>query len=122
MCTGGRIKQHLKHNVWRRECHILIVGFQAGGTLGRSLVDGAKNIRLWGETIKVAATIHTIGGLSAHADQRDLLKWIENFKSRPEIVLIHGEQESLTSLANTIQKNGCSDKPLIPVYGETLEL
>lgn len=100
----------------------MIVGFQAGGTPGRALVDGAKYIRLWGETIKVAATIHTIGGLSAHADQHDLVSWIKNFTTKPEIVLVHGEHESLTGLANITQKNGYSEKPLIPSYGEKLEL
>ena len=79
MCSGGRIKQHLKHNIWRRECHVIISGFQARGTLGRSLVDGAKYIRLWGETVRVAATVHTIGGLSAHADQLGLKNWYANF-------------------------------------------
>ena len=75
MCSGGRIKQHLKHNIWRRECNVIISGFQARGTLGRRLVDGARYIRLWGETVRVAATIHTVGGLSAHADQLGLKNW-----------------------------------------------
>ena len=69
MCTGGRIRHHLKHNIWRSDCHVIIVGFQARGTTGRALVDGADSIKLWGETIRVAAKIHTVGGLSAHADQ-----------------------------------------------------
>jgi len=103
MCTGGRIKHHLKHNVWRNDCHIIIVGFQARGTLGRLLVDGAKHIRLWGETLRVQATIHTIGGLSAHADQSDLMDWYGHFKNRPPLVLVHGEVDSMQVLAERIQ-------------------
>jgi len=103
MCTGGRIKHHLKHNVWRNDCHIIIVGFQARGTLGRLLVDGAKHIRLWGETLHVQATIHTIGGLSAHADQLGLMDWYGHFKNRPPLFLVHGETDSMQVLAERIQ-------------------
>ncbi len=91
MCTGGRIKHHLKHNLWRRDCHLIISGFQAQGTVGRSIVDGARFIRLWGETIKVVATVHTIGGLSAHADQQGLLAWYRQINGTPPVVLVHGE-------------------------------
>ncbi|HSG66524.1 MAG TPA: MBL fold metallo-hydrolase, partial [Gammaproteobacteria bacterium] len=73
MCTGGRVLHHLKHNLWRSQCHVVIVGYQPTGTLGRQLVDGADYVRLWQQTIKVNAKIHTIGGLSAHADQAGLL-------------------------------------------------
>lgn len=103
MCSGGRIKQHFKHNIWRKGCHVVITGFQARGTLGRSLVDGAKNIRLWGETIRVAAKIHTIGGLSAHADQNGLKNWYANFEARPPVVLVHGESLALESLQIVLQ-------------------
>ncbi|MDH3231332.1 MAG: MBL fold metallo-hydrolase [Alphaproteobacteria bacterium] len=98
MCTGGRIRHHLKHNVWRGNCHVVIVGYQARGTLGRALVDGAKHIRLWGETIRVAAKIHTVGGLSAHADQAGLLDWYGRFEGRPPVVLVHGEPEASSAL------------------------
>ena len=94
MCNGGRIRHHLKHNIWRRDCHVIIAGFQARGTLGRSLVDGAQSIRLWGEQIKVAAKIHTIGGLSAHADQAGLLRWYGGYENRPPVLLVHGEPEA----------------------------
>lgn len=102
MCTGGRIRHHLKHNLWRENCHLMIVGFQARGTLGRQLVDGADEVRLWGEKIKVAATVHTINGLSAHADQVGLVEWYRNFKGSPPVVLVHGEGEALTVLASEI--------------------
>ncbi len=104
MCTGGRIKHHLKHNVWRKHCHIVIVGFQAQGTLGRQLIDGAKHIRLWGETLRVKAKIHTVGGLSAHADQAGLVDWYGHFKNRPPLTLVHGEPRSIQVLAERIWK------------------
>jgi len=103
MCTGGRIKHHLKHNAWRSDCHIIIVGYQAQGTLGRLLVDGAKNIRLWGETIRVQASVHTVGGLSAHADQSGLMGWYGHFNNRPPLVLVHGETDSMQVLAERIE-------------------
>lgn len=99
MCSGGRIKHHLKHNVWRKETHLLIVGFQAKGTLGRALVDGASRIRLWGEAVNVKAQVHTVGGLSAHADQQELVEWYGHFENRPELVLVHGEAEAMELLA-----------------------
>jgi len=103
MCTGGRIKHHLKHNVWRSDCHILIAGFQARGTLGRALVDGARHIRLWGEKIRVAAAVHTIGGLSAHADQAALVKWYSRFTKRPPVVLVHGEKLAAQALSDRLR-------------------
>ncbi|WP_305907465.1 MBL fold metallo-hydrolase [Methylomarinum sp. Ch1-1] len=109
MCTGGRIKHHFKHNLWREDAHVLIVGFQARGTLGRALVDGAKHIRLWGETIRVKAQIHTIGGLSAHADQQGLLNWYGHFENRPPVVLVHGEPESMDGLAQRLKSEYRAD-------------
>ena len=104
MCNGGRIKHHLKHNVWRNDCHVVIVGYQARGTTGRALVDGAKHIRLWGETIRVAARIHTIGGLSAHADQAGLLNWYKQFRGNPPVVLVHGEEAAKETFAQVLCK------------------
>jgi len=103
MCTGGRIKHHFKHNIWREQCHVMIVGFQAKGTLGRALVDGAQHINLWGETVMVKAKVHTIGGLSAHADQQDLVDWYANFEGRPRVVLVHGEPEAMDTLAGRLE-------------------
>jgi metallo-beta-lactamase family protein len=107
MCEGGRIKHHLKHNVWRKESHVIIVGFQARGTLGRRLVDGARFIRLWGETLRVAASIHTVGGLSAHADQRGLVEWVSRISGAPPVVLVHGEDEARETLAARLR----ADRP-----------
>ncbi len=104
MCTGGRIRHHLKHNIWRSDCNLIIVGYQANGTLGRALVDGAKRIRLWGETIRVAAKVHTVGGLSAHADQQGLIDWYQGFSNRPPVVLVHGEPEPQTILAGRLER------------------
>jgi len=121
MCTGGRIKHHLKHNAWRKKCHIVIVGYQARNTLGRSLVDGAKRIKLWGETIQVKAKIHTIGGLSAHADQSGLVDWYRHFKNRPPLVLVHGETNSMQLLAKRIQSE-LSVRAHVAQAGEQIDL
>ena len=121
MCSGGRIKHHFKHNIWRQECHVVISGFQAQGTLGRALVDGAKYIRLWGETVRVAAGIHTVGGLSAHADQPGLKSWYANFEERPPVLLVHGETAALGSLSNTL-KNELNAPVTIAKYGQKLDL
>ena len=104
MCTGGRIRHHLKHNVWRPQCHVVMIGYQARGTLGRKLVDKAPRIRLWGETIQVNATVHTVGGLSAHADQDGLLDWYGNFAARPPVYLVHGEEKPRLALGDELQK------------------
>ena len=102
MCNGGRIVHHLKHNLWRRECHVIIVGYQAQGSLGRQLVDGRRRVRIRGETIKVTAKIHTVGGLSAHGDQNDLARWYRGFKNHPPLYLVHGETASAQALAEKL--------------------
>ncbi|HXH03438.1 MAG TPA: MBL fold metallo-hydrolase [Candidatus Competibacteraceae bacterium] len=121
MCDGGRIKQHLKHNVWRRDCHVVIVGFQAQGTLGRQLVDGARYIRLWGETIKVNAQVHTIGGLSAHADQAELLAWYDHFRERPPLALVHGELAAMEALAQKLRSTFAT-RVTLPSPGQRIDL
>jgi metallo-beta-lactamase family protein len=103
MCTGGRILHHLKNNVWRPECHLVIVGYQAAGTLGRRLVDGAEEIRMWGDTYRVRVQRHTIGGLSAHADQADLLDWYASFRNRPPVYLVHGEERGQRPLLEKLR-------------------
>lgn len=105
MCDAGRIKHHLKYNLDRSECSILITGFQAQGTLGRRLVDGARKVRIFGEDIRVKATIYTIGGLSAHADQAALINWLQHFQKMPEkIFVVHGEFNSSSALVSAIQQ------------------
>ncbi len=103
MCNGGRILHHLKHNLWRPECHVVLVGYQAEGTLGRRLVDGAPHVRLWQEAIRVQARIHTVGGLSAHAGQSGLLEWYGHFNGRPPVHLVHGEEHARAALADELR-------------------
>jgi len=121
MCTGGRIKHHLKQNVWRPHCHVLIVGFQARGTPGRALVDGARFIRLWGEAIRVQAKVHTIGGLSAHADADGLAAWYGRFREAPRVVLVHGEPAAMDPLAERLQGT-FGARPITPEAGARLDL
>ena len=102
---GGRIHHHLKNNIWRPECHLVIVGYQAYGTLGRRIVDGADEIRLWGETYPVRASVHTVGGLSAHGDQKDLMEWYGAFGNRPPLYLVHGEPDAQKVLAEKLQSS-----------------
>jgi metallo-beta-lactamase family protein len=103
MCNGGRIKHHLRHNLGRRESTILIVGFQAAGTLGRRIVDGARSVRIFGIPIAVRADVYTIGGLSAHADQAALLAWLSHFKRPPQrTFVVHGEQVTAEIFAAAI--------------------
>lgn len=117
MCSGGRILHHLKHNLWRSECHVVMVGFQAHGTLGRKLVDKAPRVRLWQEAIKVNAKIHTVGGLSAHADQSGLVEWYGHFNGRPPLYLVHGEEQARSALAQRL-KEQYGVKARLPSYGE----
>ena len=98
MCNAGRIKHHLKHNLWRSGAQIVITGFQAEGTLGRSIIEGAKKVKIFQEEVVVRAKVHTINGFSAHADQKELMSWIGNFKNpHLTVFVIHGEES--TSLA-----------------------
>ncbi len=103
MCNGGRIRHHLKHNLWRPECHIIIAGYQAPGTPGRRIVNREPFIKLWGEKVKIAAQVHTVGGLSAHADQQGMMDWYAGFESRPPVLLVHGERKAQKALAKRIK-------------------
>ncbi|WP_394233940.1 MBL fold metallo-hydrolase RNA specificity domain-containing protein [Pseudomonas anguilliseptica] len=98
MCTGGRIVHHFKHNLWRDDCHLIFPGFQAKGTLGRALVDGAANVKILHQRIAVKAKVHTLGGFSAHAGQSQLLDWVSHFEHQPELYLVHGELEKMQAL------------------------
>jgi metallo-beta-lactamase family protein len=104
MCEAGRIRHHLRHNLGREECGILFTGFQAGGTLGRRLVDGARSVRLFGETVPVRARIHTLGGLSAHADRKALLAWLAGFRRPPSSTfVVHGEEAACLAFTAAIE-------------------
>jgi len=104
MCEAGRIKFHLRTNLPRRESTVLITGFQAAGTFGRRLVDGAKRVRLLGEDIPVRADLYTLGGLSAHADRTALLNWLGHFRSKPrQVFVVHGEETVATGFAADLQ-------------------
>ena len=122
MCEVGRIKHHLKHNLWNSNSTILFVGYQAPGTLGRKIVDGAKSVKLFGEEIAVNARIEYIEGYSGHADQEWLLNFIYSFIRKPKtIFLVHGEPEGQVTLKQKIQ--GTTEIPvIIPEYGEQYEL
>ena len=105
MCDSGRIKHHLKHHLWRQESHIVIIGYQAEGTVGRRIVDGAKTVRLFGEEIAVKANIHTLGGFSAHADQKGLLDWLSHIHNpQLEVFINHGEEKTSMGLAQLIHE------------------
>lgn len=119
MCTGGRIRHHFKHNLWRKKSHVIIVGFQAKGTPGRALVDGTKVYKMGGEKITVNATIHTLGGFSAHASQSQLLDWVHNFSNpHPKLYLIHGESEAKLALQDRLNREGWASE--IPVPGQNI--
>ena len=121
MCSGGRIHHHLKNNIWRPECHLVIVGYQAHGTLGRRLVDGVDEMKLWGNKYKVRAQVHTIGGLSAHADQAEFLDWYAAFENRPQVYLVHGEDRAQLSLEKKLRAR--FDAPVsIAVHEQTIEI
>jgi len=103
MCTGGRVRHHLKHNLWRRECSIVFVGFAARGTLAREIIDGAQQVHLFGEDIPVRAQIYTINGFSAHADQAELVAWHRQIGGPSRTFLVHGEAEPMQSLAARLE-------------------
>ena len=107
MCTGGRVRHHIKHNIWRPECSIVFVGFAAEGTLARQIVDGAKRIRISGEEIEVKAEIYTINGFSAHADQRELLYWVSRTGKPKTVFLVHGDYDrGMSDMKAELEKKG----------------
>jgi metallo-beta-lactamase family protein len=103
MCTGGRVRHHLKHNLWREDSSIVFVGYAANGTLARRIIDGASHVHLYGEEIPVAASIHTINGFSAHADQAELLAWHRRIGTPERTFLVHGEQETMRRFATLLE-------------------
>ncbi len=99
MCTGGRIRHHLRHNLWRAEASVIFVGYAAAGTLARRIIDGAKEVQLFGEDVPVRARVHTINGFSAHADQGELLAWHDHIAGKRATFLVHGEPAVMKSFA-----------------------
>jgi len=121
MCDGGRVKHHLRYNISRPECSIVFVGFQAAGTLGRRIVDGAKTVRIFGEPYAVRAKVFTIGGLSAHADRPALLGWLGHFKRAPrQTWIVHGEPPAAHALRDEIRRKGWRAE--VPSPGQTIEI
>jgi metallo-beta-lactamase family protein len=106
MCTGGRVRHHLRHNLWRKESSIIFVGFAAKGTPARRIIDGARQVRIFGESIPVRAAIHTINGFSAHADQAELLDWHRQIGGPERTFLVHGEEETMRLFAGLLQDTG----------------
>jgi len=104
MCEAGRIKHHLKHNLWKKENTILFVGYQAGNTLGRSLIDGARKVKLFGETVSVAAEIKQLPGISGHADLNGLIAWASAVKGVKKFFVNHGEASSAENFAHTLRE------------------
>ncbi|OPX99933.1 MAG: Ribonuclease [Syntrophorhabdus sp. PtaB.Bin047] len=121
MCEGGRIRHHFKHNIWRQECSIIFTGFQVPGTLGRYIVDGAKRAYILGEEMAIRARVYTIGGFSAHADQRELLEWLGAFTNNPRVFIVHGEEPVALEFEKIVrEKLGLTT--YVPHLGEELEI
>jgi metallo-beta-lactamase family protein len=121
MCEGGRIRHHLKHNLWRPECSVVFVGFQAGGTLGRAIIDGAKEVWILGDKVAVRSRVFTIGGFSAHADRKELLEWLGLFKNKPEVFIVHGEEAAALDFEKQVkEKLGFLTR--VPALGDTFEI
>jgi metallo-beta-lactamase family protein len=102
MCTGGRVRHHLKHNLAREHCSVVFVGFAAQGTLARRIIDGAESVRIFGEEIAVRARVHTINGFSAHADQAELLAWHAQARA-PRTFLVHGDEAAMQTFAQRLR-------------------
>jgi metallo-beta-lactamase family protein len=118
MCTGGRIRHHLQHHLGREECSVIFVGYAATGTLARHLIDGAREVRIYGEEVPVRARIYTINGFSAHADQAELLAWHDGIEGVKRTFLIHGEETSMSCFAKLLKNT----KVEMPRLNEVFEL
>lgn len=122
MCTAGRIKHHLKHNLWRKESSIVFVGYQAQGTLGRRIKEGEKVVKIFGEEIQVNAKIYSLDGFSGHADREGIIQWIKSFKNKPQkIFVVHGEEEATKEISRKIEEE-LKIKTYIPELGESLSI
>ena len=122
MCTAGRIKHHLKHNISRPDSTILFVGYQANGTLGRRILDGNPEVRILGSMYQVKARIERIEGFSGHADRNGLLQWLDGLQKPPrQLFLVHGEEKGALNLAETIQTER-GWKVSVPKYQDRMTL
>ncbi|NLI82353.1 MAG: MBL fold metallo-hydrolase [Deltaproteobacteria bacterium] len=122
MCSAGRIKHHLKHNLWRQGASLVIVGFQAEGSLGRKIIEGQKSVRIFGENVVVRARVFTIGGFSAHADQSVLLEWLSHYENRDlQVHVIHGEENISETFASLIRER-LGFAAAVPRLGEVIPL
>lgn len=121
MCEGGRIRHHFKHNIWRPECSIIFTGFQVRGTLGRHIIEGAKTARILGEEMVIRARVYTIGGFSAHADQKELLEWLGTFTNKPKVFITHGEESVALEFEHVVQKRLALETH-VPFMGEEIEI
>lgn len=120
MCEAGRIRHHLKHNLWDAKNTILFVGYQAHGTLGRSILEGASNVKLFGESIEVRAHIERLEGISGHADQQGLLRWLHAFENKPKVFVVHGEDTVCESFKMLIREEGY--QAIAPFSGAEFDL
>ena len=122
MCDAGRVRHHLKHNLWRPESMVLFVGYQAVGTLGRTLVDGAKSVKLFNETIQVEAEIDTLPGISGHADKNGLIAWLQGFREKPKFVFVnHGDADAAEAFTNCLNRE-MGYRAFAPYSGATFDL
>ena len=122
MCDAGRIRHHLKHNLWRPECAVVFVGYQGEGTLGRRLLEGAKTVKLFGEEIAVQARIVNFKGLSSHADRTHLLSWVKNFSPKPQqVFVVHGDSPVTELFAKTLNDE-LGVPAHAPLYEEVYDL
>ncbi|MBR2723821.1 MAG: MBL fold metallo-hydrolase, partial [Ruminococcus sp.] len=105
MCEAGRVCHHLKYNLWKENCTVLFVGYQAQGTLGRRILDGAESVKIYGDEIAVNARIESLSGISGHADKRGLLRFVESMEKKPSMVFVnHGEDASATDFAKSVEE------------------
>ena len=120
MCDAGRVRHHLKHNLWREECSVVFVGYQGEGTLGRMLLEGAEHVKLFGEDVSVQAEIVNFKGLSSHADRKHLLEWAQSFENPTHYFIVHGDREVAPYFAASLEKLGLSAHA--PQYTEVYDL
>ena len=123
MCNAGRIKHHLKHNLWKSNTHVVIVGYQAQGSTGRKLVDGASSVRIFREEVAVKAKVHTIGGFSAHADSAELLEWLELLVHPGlQVFLTHGEESGTREFMKAAKRRYTAASFYVPEWQEALTI